>query len=146
MREMVGTARVPRETPAGAFDEQRAELLLLAKAARKPLILVDAKRRILHLNAAGEEMFGWRADHLLGRFLDVLFAAPDEMRRVLLAASAPPDGDQPVAWPVCVVSRRGRRSMVAMSAEATAGAEGTRFVVTFVPCAPPTGPGPDVRG
>lgn len=147
MRETVGRAR-PHDP--SALGQQRAELLLLAGAARKPLILVDGKRRILHLNPASEGMFGWRASHLLGRPLDVLFADPDEMWEVLLTASASPaaspTAEKRVAWPVCIVSRRGRRSTVAMSAEATTGAEGARFVVTFVPCAPSHVPGSGLEG
>lgn len=140
-----GNPLAPDDILLRALREQRAELLLLVEAAPTPLLLVDAKRRILHLNPATEEMFGWRAHHLLGRGLDVLFADPGEMLGVLLASALPQGMERP-AWPVSIVSRGGQRSRVKMSATTTPATEGTRFVVTFVPCAPPPAAVPDPWG
>lgn len=134
------------DTLLHALREQRAELLLLVEAAPTPLLLVDARQRILHMNPATEEMFGWCARHLLGRGLQVLFADPGEMLDVLLTAGTLPGAARRLARQVSVVSRGGQPSTVEMSVVTAPAAESPRFVVTFSrvprPCRCGRGPPP----
>ncbi len=123
--------RTPDDTLIRALREERAELLAVVEASPVPLLLVDATQRILRVNRATEEMFGWRAGELAGRGLEIFFEdAAGMLDALLVAATARGPADR-VTRPVSVVSRDGWPFETEMTVLASPAIEGGRFVVTF---------------
>lgn len=132
-----GAARdTPDEALLPALREQRTELLTLVEAAPWPLLLVDATQRILRVNRATEDMFGWRAGDLAGRGLEMFFPEPSEMLDALLAAATARGPAERVTRPVSVANREGWPRRVEMTVVAAPAADGARFVVAFAPHVP----------
>jgi PAS domain-containing protein len=65
----------------------------ILEAASDAVVSVDAEQRILSCNRAGEEMFEYAADDLVGRPLSVLL--PERLRA---AVFGPPSRKGPSRW------------------------------------------------
>ncbi len=124
---------VVRHNPDDSIERGLNELLTLVEAAPNPLLLVDSMQRILRVNHATEEMFGWRSGDLVGRDLETLFLEPSEMLDALLVSATARIPAGRLTRSVSVISRDGWSFAADMTVVATPATDGAQFAVTFAP-------------
>ena len=61
------------------LSESEEKYRMLVESAQVAIVPVDADRRILSWNHGAEQLFGWRADEVLGRHISLIY--PEEKRQ-----------------------------------------------------------------
>jgi len=89
--EVVGCVGIARDvTQRKKLEQEITELKnfneSIIQSIGSGLMTVDLERRITSFNQAAEEVLGWRAYEVIGRYLDEIFS-PDESQRLLTSNS-----------------------------------------------------------
>ena len=103
-----GLDSVPAPAASGGAAATSDRLSRILASAAEAIVTIDAQQRIVLFNAAAERLFGYRADEVLGRTLDILLpeASRGIHRHLVAEFAVEPAARKPMAGRPAIRGRR----------------------------------------